>query len=84
VSGGRTRTPRLCILDPAGNYYTNKHGEITQRVVSDEFEVYTKAWSKIAGEITGIRLYDVDVSNGSYIVAASGTLEEIAEFLKTE
>lgn len=84
VNGGRTRTPRLCILDPAGRYYTNKHGEITHRVVSDEFEVYSKAWSKTAGEITYIRLYDVDVSDGSYTVAASGTLDEIAVFLKTE
>lgn len=84
VGGGRTRTPRLCILDPAGNYYSNKHGEITQRVVSDEFEVYSKAWSKTAGEITGIRLYDVDVSDGSYILAAGGTLDEIVAFLETE
>lgn len=84
VKGSRTRTPRLCILDPAGRYYTNKLGDITHKVVSDELKVYSKILSKTAGEITYIRLYDVDLSDGSYIVAASGTLDEIAVFLKTE
>ena len=81
VIGGRTRENRLCILDPAGPYFTSKYGEITQREIPTEFEVYSKAW-KTAGEIKNIKLYDIDVTDGSYTVAASGTLDEVAAFLE--
>ena len=84
VKGGRTKTPRLCILDPIEQYYTSKLGQMIQREVSVELETYARVRAKAAGEITHITLYDIDVSDGSHTVAASGTLLEIAEFLATE
>lgn len=84
VKGGRTRVTRLCILDPAGKYYTNKYGGITQRDVTTELDTYAKTWSKTAGEITHITFYDVDATDGSYEVIATGDPSEIAEFFDTE
>lgn len=81
VMGGRTKENKLCILDPAGRYFTNKYGDIIQREIPVELEVYSKAW-KAAGVIKHIKLYDVDVTDGSYTVVASGNLEEITEFLE--
>jgi len=84
VKGGRTRITRLCILDPAGQYYTNKYGSITQRDVPTELDTYAKTWSKKAGDITHITFYDVDATDGSYEIIATGNLLEIAEFFDTE
>lgn len=83
VKGGRTQINRLCILNPFESYYTNEFGQMTKREVSKELKSYSSEFLKTAGEIEHIKLYDVDVNDGSYTVVVSGTLDEVSTFLET-
>ena len=72
----------MCILDSAGNYYTNIRGYIASKIISNEFYSYEDHWSK-NGEITRIQLYRVDVSDGDFTIEADGTIEEIISYLES-
>jgi hypothetical protein len=72
----------ICVLDPAGSYYTSRYGHIETRSASQELQQYSNLWSSYGG-ISTIELYDIDSSDGSYSIAASGTLEEIISFFES-
>lgn len=77
VQGGN-----LCILDPAGHYYTSKWNQITQREALTELQRYSNEWLSANGiSVSQIELYDVDVDYGSYTLDASGNINTIANFL---
>ncbi len=72
---------QICILDPAGSYYTSQSNRITTRSASNELTQYANRWSSNDG-ISNIRLYEVDITDGSYTMAVSGTLDEIILFFE--
>lgn len=73
----------MCILDSAGNYYTNRRGYIASKTVSNEFYTYQDHWSE-NGEITRIQLYRVDMPDGDFTLEADGTIEDIISYLESE
>jgi len=73
---------QLCILDPAGHYLTSRYGRITQKVASTELQKYSDNWTSTTGHIKEITLYKINVVDGSYVISASGTLDEISTFLE--
>ncbi|MEM2529151.1 MAG: zinc-ribbon domain-containing protein [Ignisphaera sp.] len=81
VMGGK-----VCIIDPAGNYLTSTFDSWTwtRRIASkdavSELQAYSNHWFSNRG-IKSITLYDINVSDGSYWIVASGSLSEIASFL---
>ncbi|MEN3052072.1 MAG: transglutaminase-like domain-containing protein [Candidatus Methanosuratincola petrocarbonis] len=77
VQGGN-----LCILDPAGSYLTKTWGTITSKPAAQELSAYSGWWSEYGG-ISQITLYSVSASDGSYRVASSGTLSQVAAFLSS-
>jgi hypothetical protein len=72
----------ICVLDPAGSYYTSRMGHIESRSASQELQQYSNLWSSYGG-ISTIVLYNIDSADGSFSIAASGTLEEIITFFDT-
>jgi hypothetical protein len=66
----------ICILDPSGSYFTSRNNRIETRTVSLELPQYSSRWSSNDG-IANIRLYEVDISDGSYDMIASGTVDDI-------
>jgi hypothetical protein len=75
VTGGK-----LTILDPAGNYLTKSSSNIASQAAASELESYNSHWSK-NGSITQIMLYSINLTDGSYIKVAQGTLAQIISFL---
>jgi hypothetical protein len=71
----------ICILDPAGSYFTSISNRITSRSVSYELTQYANRWASNDG-ISNIRLYEVDIADGSYDMAVSGTLDELIMFFE--
>ena len=71
----------ICILDPAGNYATLRHGSLTQKTASLELTEYNKIWSE-EGYISKIEIYWVDDVDGSYSVEAEGDLDTIINFFE--
>jgi len=76
VSGGN-----ITILDPAGNYLTSTSSTITAKAAAPELESYNSYWLSSNGSITQIRLYSVNLSDGSFTVVSHGTLAQVASFL---
>lgn len=75
VAGGK-----LTILDPAGNYLTKTGSTIASKAAASELDTYNTHWSK-NGQITRIRLYSIDMTNGSYTKVSEGTRAQVASFL---
>ena len=71
----------ICILDPAGSYFTSESNRISTRSVSNELTQYANRWTSNDG-ISNIRLYEVDITDGSYTLASSGTLDDIILFFE--
>lgn len=77
---------QICIIDPPGNHLTSKSDSPwgTHRITSGdaitELNAYSNHWLTHGG-IKSIKLFNINVSDGSYTVAASGSLSEIASFL---
>jgi hypothetical protein len=69
----------MCILDPAGNYATERNGYITNKTPSTELQSYADHWG---GEhvIESIKLYWVDDLDGSFSVEFEGSLNETVDF----
>jgi len=76
VSGGK-----LTILDPAGNYLTSTSPTITAKVAATELNSYNSYWLSSSGSITQMKLYSINLSDGSYTMASQGTLAQVASFL---
>lgn len=77
VSGGK-----LTILDPAGNYLTKTGSTIASKTATSEIEAYSGHWSSNGG-ITQIRLYSINMADGSYTRVYEGTRVQVATFLAT-
>jgi archaellum component FlaC len=77
VSGGK-----ICVIDPAGNYLTTTSGTIDSKAALAELQEYSDYWSDDVGTITYMKLYSVDVSDGSYEIAAEGTMNQVAAYLQ--
>ncbi len=77
VTGGK-----LTILDPAGNYLTKTGSTIASKAAVSELDAYNTHWSK-NGQITRIRLYSIDMTDGSYTKVSEGTRAQVASFLAT-
>ncbi len=75
VTGGN-----VCVLDPAGSYLTRHYGAIYANPASTELQNYSSHWAS-TGIITQITLYNINVVDGSYTTAASGTVSQIAAAL---
>jgi cell division protein FtsB len=75
VQGGQ-----ICVIDPASNYLTSSWGVITSKTAQSELQTYSNYWSSY-GSITYMKLYDVSIQDGSYSVAAEGTINQIVTFL---
>lgn len=82
VQGGN-----ICIIDPAGSYLTSTlyiwQYVITQKPALQELQAYSNHWKYGGGTgpITYIKLYRVNVVDGSYTVAAEGTISQVAAAL---
>ena len=74
VQGGE-----MCILDPAGNYATERYGAITSKAPSTELQSYADHWSP-EHVIETIKLYWVDDRDGSFSVEFEGSLSETVDF----
>jgi len=75
VSGGK-----LTILDPAGNYLTSTYSNIASKAAASELETYNSRWAS-NGSITKIRLYWINLVDGSYNLVSEGTRAQVASFL---
>ncbi|MEM2704521.1 MAG: transglutaminase-like domain-containing protein [Candidatus Bathyarchaeia archaeon] len=73
VQGGK-----ICIIDPAGNYLTSYLWTVTSKPAFQELQTYSNYWTRDAGSITHITLYQVNVTDGSYTMIASGTIDQVA------
>jgi len=71
----------ICILDPAGNYATERYGSITSKTPSAELQSYADHWAD-EHVIESIKLYWVDDLNGSFSVEFEGSLSEAANFFQ--
>ncbi len=78
VTGGK-----LTILDPAGNYLTTTDSSITQNAAAAELQNYNDHWASQTGSITQIRLYRINLTDGSYTRVTQGTQAQVASFLAT-
>jgi hypothetical protein len=78
VTGGK-----LTILDPSGNYLTAAGSSIAQKAASAELENYNSHWVSLNGDITQIRLYRINLTDGSYTMVSEGTRAQVASFLAT-
>jgi hypothetical protein len=74
VQGGN-----ICILDPAGNYATERYGALTSKTPSTELQSYADHWSS-EHVIESIKLYWVNDVDGSFSVEFEGGLSETANF----
>ena len=72
----------ICILDPAGNYFTSRYNTITTKNAFSELDQYSNRWSSQGG-IVSITLYEIDTEDGSYEIINSGTLNEIVTFFES-
>jgi hypothetical protein len=69
----------MCILDPAGNYATERYGSLTSKTPSIELQSYADHWSS-EHTIESIKLYWVNDLDGSFSVEFDGNLDEAADF----
>jgi hypothetical protein len=76
VSGGE-----VTILDPAGNYLTKTGSTIDSRGAVAELEAYNSHWFSQNGSITDIKLYSVNMTDGSYTTVSQGTRAQVAAWL---
>ena len=77
VQGGE-----ICILDPAGNYATERYGSLTSKAPSTELQSYAAHWSS-EHTIGTIKLYWVDDQDGSFSSEFEGSLEDAVKFFET-
>jgi chaperonin cofactor prefoldin len=71
----------LTILDPAGNYLTKTGSSIDYKGAASELEAYNHHWIDQNGSITNIRLYSINLNDGSYTTVAQGTRAQVAAWL---
>jgi hypothetical protein len=76
VSGGK-----VTIFDPSGNYLTKNGSTITSKDAYPEMESYNSHWLSTDGSITNIKLYSINLQDGSYQTVAQGTRADVAAFL---
>jgi len=69
----------ICILDPAGNYATERYGSLTSKTPTTELQSYADHWSR-EHVIESIKLYWVNDLDGSFSVEFEGSLSEAADF----
>jgi len=69
----------ICILDPAGNYATERYGSLTSKAPSAELQSYAAHWAS-EHIIESVKLYWVDDRDGSFSVEFEGSLSEAADF----
>lgn len=76
----------LVVVDPAGGYITSvtilNQRVVTSRPADEELKTYSSYWS-MKGGIKTITLYNEDVFTKKYSEVFSGTLTEVANFIKT-
>lgn len=72
---------QLCIIDPAGKYLTSKWGVIASKQALSELQAYSNYWSP-RGHITYMEVYRVNIIDGSYSLAAKGTLDQVVAIFK--
>jgi len=77
VSGGK-----ICVIDPAGKYLTTTSGTIDSKAALVELQGYSSYWAASVGTIMHMKLYNVDISDGSYEIAAEGTINQVAAYLQ--
>jgi hypothetical protein len=77
VQGGE-----ICILDPAGNYATERYGSLTSKAPSTELQSFADHWSA-EHVIETIKLYWVDDRDGSFSSEFEGSLEDAVKFFET-
>jgi uncharacterized protein YlxW (UPF0749 family) len=75
-SGGQ-----VTILDPAGNYLTKTGITIDSKGAVAELETYNSHWLSQNDEITNIKLYSINMTNGSYTTVSQGTRAQVAAWL---
>ncbi|TRO53952.1 hypothetical protein E2P71_05275 [Candidatus Bathyarchaeota archaeon] len=73
----------ICILDPAGNYATERYGVLTSKTPSAELQSYANYWSS-EHVIESIKLYWVNDLDGSFSVEFEGSMSEAADFFLTK
>jgi len=76
VSGGK-----VTIFDPAGNYLTKSGSTIASKAAYSELDSYNTYWTPTDGAITNVKLYSIDMQDGSYQTVAQGTWSSVASFL---
>jgi len=72
----------MCILDPAGNYATERYGSLTSKTPSTELQSYAHHWAE-EHVIESIKLYWVDDLDGSFSLEFEGGLEDTIKFFET-
>jgi len=72
----------MCILDPAGNYATERYGSLTSKTPSTELQSYADHWAE-EHVIESIKLYWVDDLDGSFSLEFEGGLEDAIKFFET-
>jgi len=72
----------ICILDPAGHYLTNKRGDIATKEAAQELEGYQEHWYDENGDITEIKLYWVNIDDGTSTIVFDGDLDETINFFE--
>jgi len=72
----------MCILDPAGNYATERYGALTSKPPSTELQSYADHWSP-EHVIKTIKLYWVDDRDGSFSSEFEGSLDDAVKFFET-
>jgi len=76
VQGGQ-----VSIIDPAGHYFTSSVGTIASKEPLPELQSYSSYWASEGG-ISYIKLYKINIRDGSYTIVKEGTISEVATFLR--
>jgi len=72
---------KVTIFDPSGNYLTKNGSSIASKDAYPEMESYNSHWLSTDGSITNIKLYSINLQDGSYQTVAQGTRLNVAAFL---
>jgi hypothetical protein len=72
----------ICIIDPTGKYLTSAGGQIASKKALEELKDYSNYWSQEVGQIASMKLFYVDITDGSHQMVAEGDAAQIAAFLK--
>ncbi len=71
----------LTIIDPAGHYLTVYISLMDARPALEELMTYSNYWGNYGG-ISRIYLYEINVADGSYRLAAFGDVYMVADYLE--